>query len=88
MSNVQKIRKKQLNFALKFGIPYFLFIIVMYLAVYIGKETIIKIKIFSLPLHYFLVAIFIYPLTWLVFGFYVKKANEMEDNLEKIEGEE
>ncbi|WP_456324398.1 hypothetical protein [Desulfonauticus submarinus] len=86
MEDIEKIRKKQLSFALKFGIPYILFIILMYLVVYIGKDWIVKQKIFSLPLHYFLVAVFIYPITWIIFGYYVKKANKMEDEIKKIGG--
>lgn len=87
MSKIEQIRKKQLNFALKFGVPYFVFIILMYLIVYIGKDTVVNIKVFSMPLHYFLVALLIYPITWFLFGFYVKKANQMEDELEQIKGE-
>ncbi|SDN87519.1 hypothetical protein SAMN04488516_1105 [Desulfonauticus submarinus] len=86
MNATEKIRKKQLRFALKFGVPYILFIILMYLVVYLGKDWIVKQKIFSLPLHYFLVAVLIYPITWIIFGYYVRKANQMEDEIKKIGG--
>jgi len=86
MDEMDKIRKRQLAFALKFGIPYVGGVILMYLVVYLGKDWIVNQKIFSLPLHYFLVAVLIYPLTWIVFGYYVKKANQMDDELKQEQG--
>ncbi|MDQ7032256.1 MAG: hypothetical protein Q9M37_06015 [Desulfonauticus sp.] len=83
MKTTEEIRKRQLSFALKFAVPYIGFIILMYLVVYLGKDWIVNQQIFGLPLHYFLVAIFIYPVTWLIFGYYVKRANDMEDEIKK-----
>lgn len=80
--NVEKLRKKQLRFALAFGIPYFAGIIAIYLLVYVGKEWIIQQEIFGLPLHYVLVGLFIYPLTWIIFIIYTRAANAMEDQMQ------
>jgi len=80
--NVEKLRKKQLTFALAFGIPYFTAIIALYLLVYIGKEWIIQQSVLGLPLHYVLVGLFIYPLTWIIFIIYTRAANAMEDQMQ------
>jgi len=82
--DVNELRKKQLRFALIFGIPYFLFILFIYLLTYLAKDWIAGVTFFSLPLHYFLVAVFVYPITWIVFIYYVKMANNMEDEIKKL----
>ncbi len=80
--DVNALRKKQLRFALAFGIPYFTGIIGLYLLVYLGREWIIRATLFGLPLHYVLVGLFIYPLTWIIFIFYTRAANAMEDRMQ------
>ena len=80
--DVNALRKQQLRFALAFGIPYFTFIIAIYLLVYLGREWIIHTTLFGLPLHYVLVGLFIYPLTWIIFIIYTRAANAMEDRMQ------
>ncbi|MFA6809989.1 MAG: DUF485 domain-containing protein [Desulfoplanes sp.] len=86
--DVNKLRKKQLNFALAFGIPYFTFIIALYILVYIGKDWIIHQSIAGLPLHYVLVGLVIYPLTWIIFIIYTRAANAMEDQMQHEQSKE
>ncbi|CCH47281.1 DUF485 domain-containing protein [Pseudodesulfovibrio piezophilus] len=81
MNQIESIRKKQLSFALGIGIPYFAFVIAIFLLVYLAGDMISQISILALPLHYWLVAVAIYPITWGLFIWYVSKANEMEDEI-------
>jgi putative solute:sodium symporter small subunit len=88
MDQIDAIRKRQLRFALGIGIPYFTFVICIFLLVYLASATITQVSILGFPLHYWLVAVAIYPITWALFIWYVKKANAMEDEIEaKIGGE-
>lgn len=82
--DVERIRKRQLKFALGVGLPYFAFIIGIFLVVYLAPEAVSTTKIWDLPLHYWLVAIAVYPITWVLFIWYVKKANAIEDRLEEV----
>ncbi|BDQ36615.1 hypothetical protein SYK_09750 [Pseudodesulfovibrio nedwellii] len=87
MDQIEAIRKKQLKFALGVGIPYFAFVISIFLLVYLASEAVTRISIMGFPLHYWLVAIAIYPITWVLFIWYVGKANAMEDEIaEKVGG--
>lgn len=81
--NVEDLRKKQLKFALGFGIPYFAFILGIYLLTYLAKDWVTAQKVGSMPLHYFLVAFVVYPITWVIFIIYVRLANRMEDKLKQ-----
>ncbi len=88
MDQIEAIRKKQLKFALGVGVPYFVFVISIFLLVYLASETISSISFLNFPLHYWLVAIAIYPITWVLFIWYVGKANAMEDEITAtMEGE-
>lgn len=89
MDQIDAIRKKQLRFALGIGIPYFAFIIGIFLVVYLAKDAVSAISILDFPLHYWLVAVAVYPITWGLFIWYVGKANDMEDRILTIveEGE-
>ena len=88
MDQIEAIRKKQLKFALGVGIPYFAFVICIFLLVYLASGTISHIKILDFPLHYWLVAVAVYPITWVLFIWYVGKANAMEDEITAtMEGE-
>ncbi|WP_462324657.1 DUF485 domain-containing protein [Desulfoplanes sp.] len=80
--DVNALRKKQLAFALAFGIPYFASIIGLYLLVYIGRDWISTQSLFGMPLHYVLVGLVIYPVTWIIFIIYTRAANAMEDTLQ------
>jgi putative solute:sodium symporter small subunit len=84
MDRIEAIRKKQLNFALGIGIPYFAFVIGIFLLVYMAKDMVTSISILNFPLHYWLVAVAIYPITWGLFIWYVGKANAIEDEIESI----
>lgn len=86
MNQIETIRKKQLAFALSVGIPYFAFVIGIFLIVYLAKDTVTSIVLLNFPLHYWLVAIAIYPITWVLFIWYVKKANAMEDEIAETVG--
>jgi len=81
MDQIEQIRKRQLKIALGVGIPYFAFVIGIFLVVYLAGETVAKADIMGFPLHYWLVAIAIYPITWALFIWYVGKANSMEDKI-------
>ncbi|MGL1861979.1 MAG: hypothetical protein OCC46_05585 [Pseudodesulfovibrio sp.] len=88
MDQIDDIRQRQLKFALGIGVPYFAFVIGIFLLVYLAGETISKMSFLNFPLHYWLVAVAIYPITWALFIWYVGKANAMEDELAaKVEGE-
>ena len=88
MDHIEQIRKRQLKFALGIGAPYFAFVIGIFLVVYLTKGAIAEIQILNFPLHYWLVAIAIYPITWALFIWYVGKANALEDEIEaKMGGE-
>nr|WP_321257608.1 sodium/substrate symporter small subunit [uncultured Pseudodesulfovibrio sp.] len=88
MDQIETIRKKQLKFALGVGIPYFAFVISIFLLVYLASEAVTSISLMGFPLHYWLVAIAIYPITWVLFIWYVGKANALEDEIaEKVGGE-
>ncbi|WP_285905407.1 sodium/substrate symporter small subunit [Pseudodesulfovibrio pelocollis] len=84
MDRIERIRKRQLNFALGIGIPYFAFVIGIFLLVYLAKETVTSVNILDFPLHYWLVAVAVYPITWALFIWYVGKANAIEDEIETI----
>ena len=84
--DIEAIRKRQLRFALGVGIPYFGLLISMFLLIYEAKEAVISVVIAGLPLHYWLVAVAVYPLTWGLFIWYVGKANAMEDEMEGVRG--
>lgn len=86
MDQIEAIRKRQLKFALGIGIPYFAFVISIFLLVYLASETVTQISLMGFPLHYWLVAIAIYPITWVLFIWYVNRANAMEDELEATLG--
>ncbi|QJB58528.1 DUF4212 domain-containing protein [Pseudodesulfovibrio sp. zrk46] len=86
MDQIEAIRKKQLKMALGVGIPYFSFVIGIFLVVYLASETVTQVSIMGFPLHYWLVAIAIYPITWALFIWYVRKANKMEDEIEQQVG--
>jgi len=86
MDQIEAIRKRQLAFALGVGIPYFAFVIGIFLLVYLAGETATRISMMGFPLHYWLVAIAIYPITWALFIWYVGKANSMEDEIAESTG--
>lgn len=79
---IDRIRKRQLKIALGVGIPYFAFVIGIFLLVYLSGEAIAHTSIMGFPLHYWLVAVAIYPITWALFIWYVGKANALEDEIE------
>jgi uncharacterized membrane protein (DUF485 family) len=81
--DVNTLRKKQLSFALAFGIPYFASIIGLYFLVYLAKDWISAQSLGGMPLHYVLVGLVIYPVTWIIFIIYTKAANAMEDTIEE-----
>lgn len=88
MKHIEAIRKRQLAFALGVGIPYFAFVISIFLVVYMASETITGISLMGFPMHYWLVAIAVYPITWVLFIWYVRKANAMEDEItEEVGGQ-
>ena len=82
MKHIDEIRKRQLRFALNIGVPYFAFVIAIFLLVYLSKGAITEIQIMNFPLHYWLVAVAVYPVTWALFIWYVGKANALEDEIE------
>jgi putative solute:sodium symporter small subunit len=84
MDNIERIRKRQLSIALGVGIPYFAFVIGVFLLVYLAGAWVSGISIMGFPLHYWLVAIAIYPITWGLFIWYVGKANQIEDEIAEI----
>ncbi len=84
MEHVEQIRKRQLGFALSVGVPYFAFVIGIFLLVYLSSEAVTTIKLAGFPLHYWLVAVAVYPITWILFIWYVNKANAMEDEIAEI----
>lgn len=87
MDRIEEIRKRQLAFALRVGIPFFAFVIGIFLVVYLAGEAVAAVSIMGFPLHYWLVAIAIYPITWVLFIWYVNKANGLEDEIaETMEG--
>jgi putative solute:sodium symporter small subunit len=88
MDKIEQIRKRQLAFALRVGVPYFAFVIGIFLLVYLASATVSAISIMGFPLHYWLVAIAIYPITWALFIWYVGKANAMEDEIAETVGGE
>jgi putative solute:sodium symporter small subunit len=88
MDQIERIRKRQLRFALGVGIPYFAFVIGIFLLVYLASAWVTGVSILGFPLHYWLVAIAIYPITWALFIWYVASANRIEDEIaETLEGE-
>ncbi|WP_419788256.1 sodium/substrate symporter small subunit [Pseudodesulfovibrio sp.] len=82
MDRIEAIRKRQLSMALSVGIPYFAFVIAIFLIVYLVPDTATSISLAGFPLHYWLVAIAIYPITWVLFIWYVRMANALEDEIE------
>jgi putative solute:sodium symporter small subunit len=82
MDQIEAIRKRQLTIALGVGVPYFAFVIGIFLLVYLAGEAVAKTSIMGFPLHYWLVAVAIYPITWALFIWYVGKANALEDEIE------
>jgi len=88
MDQIEAIRKRQLQFALGVGIPYFAFVIGIFLVVYLASGAVTQVSIAGFPLHYWLVAIAIYPITWALFIWYVGKANAIEDEIEETLGGE
>ncbi|MCJ2164174.1 MULTISPECIES: sodium/substrate symporter small subunit [unclassified Pseudodesulfovibrio] len=88
MDQIERIRTRQLKFALGIGIPYFAFVIGIFLLVYLASATVTQISIMGFPLHYWLVAIAIYPITWVLFIWYVGKANAIEDEIAETVGGE
>lgn len=86
MDQIEAIRQRQLKFALGIGIPYFAFVIGIFLLVYLASGAVTQISLMGFPLHYWLVAIAIYPITWGLFIWYVGKANAMEDELQEKMG--
>lgn len=87
MDHIETIRKRQLAMALKVGIPYFALIIGIFLLVYLAPQTMVTTFYMGLPLHYWLVALAVYPLTWILFIWYVGKANALEDEISKEKGD-
>jgi len=79
---IERIRKRQLKMALGVGVPYFAFVIGIFLLVYLAGDAVAHTSIMGFPLHYWLVAIAIYPITWALFIWYVGKANALEDEIE------
>ncbi|MBG0789073.1 MAG: hypothetical protein H0S80_01090 [Desulfovibrionaceae bacterium] len=88
MDRIETIRKRQLAFALGVGIPYFAFVIGIFLVVYLAGEAISSVSAMGFPLHYWLVAIAIYPITWGLFIWYVGKANAIEEEIAETAGGE
>jgi len=88
MDRIETIRKRQLGMALGVGIPYFAFVIGIFLLVYLAPAAVTGVSIAGFPLHYWLVAIAIYPVTWALFIWYVGKANALEDEIENTLGGE
>jgi len=88
MDRIEAIRKQQLKIALGVGIPYFAFVIGIFLLVYLAKEAVTQVSLMGFPLHYWLVAVAIYPITWGLFIWYVGKANALEDEIENTMGGE
>ena len=86
MDQIERIRTRQLKFALGVGIPYFAFVIGIFLLVYLASGVVTQISILGFPLHYWLVAIAIYPITWALFIWYVGKANAIEDEIAETVG--
>ncbi len=86
MEQIERIRKRQLAMALGVGVPYFAFVIVIFLIVYLASAAVTEISILGFPLHYWLVAVAIYPITWALFIWYVNKANALEDEIENQMG--
>lgn len=86
MDQIEAIRKRQLKFALSIGIPFFAFVIGIFLLVYLASEAVTQVSIMGFPLHYWLVAIAVYPITWGLFIWYVGRANAMEDEIEATMG--
>ena len=86
MDQIETIRKKQLKMALGVGIPYFAFVIGIFLLVYLAKDAVTQISLMGFPLHYWLVAVAIYPITWVLFIWYVGRANALEDEITKVLG--
>ena len=86
MDQIETIRKRQLRFALGIGIPYFAFVIGIFLLVYLASEAVTSVSLMGFPLHYWLVAVAIYPITWALFIWYVGKANAIEDEIESKVG--
>lgn len=82
VDRIERVRKRQLKMALGVGIPYFAFVIGIFLLVYLAGDAIVHTSIMGFPLHYWLVAIAIYPITWALFIWYVGKANALEDEIE------
>lgn len=82
MERIEAIRKRQLKLALGIGIPYFAFVISIFMVVYMTGESITNVALMGFPLHYWLVAVAVYPITWVLFIWYVGKANRMEDEIE------
>jgi|GEM_PF-693087 len=82
-NRIHAIRRRQLSLALGVGIPYFTAIICMFLAVYLIGAQVASVKLLGFPLHYWLVAVAVYPVTWGIFIWYVGKANRMEDEIEE-----
>ncbi|GAB7024390.1 sodium/substrate symporter small subunit [Salidesulfovibrio brasiliensis] len=80
---IDRIRRRQLSLALNIGIPYFAAIIGMFLVVYLAGPSVAAVNIMGFPLHYWLVAVAVYPITWALFIWYVGKANRMEDDIEQ-----
>jgi len=83
MDAIETIRKRQLAMALGVGIPYFTLIIGIFLFVYLVPKPILKIDLLGLPLHYWLVAVAVYPVTWGLFIWYVGKANNLEEEISR-----
>ena len=88
MDQIERIRTRQLKFALGVGIPYFAFVIGIFLLVYMASEAVSHTSILGFPLHYWLVAIAIYPITWGLFIWYVNKANAIEDDIAEKVGDD
>lgn len=86
MEHIEAIRKRQLGLALGVGIPYFAFVIGIFLTVYLAQEAVTQVVLMGFPLHYWLVAIALYPITWVLFIWYVGKANAMEDEIQQQGG--
>lgn len=87
MDQIEAIRKRQLSVALGVGIPYFAFVIGIFLLVYLASDLVTQVSLMGFPLHYWLVAVAVYPITWGLFIWYVGKANSMEDEIAAEVGE-
>lgn len=87
--DIDSIRKRQLALALGVGVPYFVFVVGIFCLVYLGKDFVTSTLVAGLPLHYWLVAIAIYPVTWAVFVWFVRRADAIERDLAlETKGEE